>query len=157
MNGGVCSSRTHCLCPPGFRGRFCQFPQPQIPEAQGPHGSKQPVYTLQLVPDGPGLRDGTGQQQMAQTHSVITLPLAQGGGHHSSEVQVKVRVHHPPDTSVVIHPVDQSGSDTKPSPKPRLVLQTHKPRGRCFQETTPKQDVSMTGLLIGYNLFDEVK
>lgn len=26
-----------------------------------------------------------GRQQLTQTHSVFTLPLTQGGGHHSSE------------------------------------------------------------------------
>lgn len=58
-------------------------------------------------------------------------------------MQVNVRVLHTPDTSVVIHPLDQS--ENKPhSPKTvtRLPPQTHKPKGRCFQETTPKQAVS---------------
>lgn len=26
MNGGQCSSRNQCLCPPDFTGRFCQVP-----------------------------------------------------------------------------------------------------------------------------------
>ncbi|KAJ8372949.1 hypothetical protein AAFF_G00272730 [Aldrovandia affinis] len=127
MNGGVCSSRTHCLCPPGFVGRQCQFPLRPVPEAQGARGNKQPVYTLQ---------DGAGTLQLAQTHSVFTL---QRGTHHSSEVQFLVRVHHAPDTSVVIHQLDQGGSGAKP-PKTalRLIPQTQKPKGRCFQETTPK-------------------
>lgn len=58
-------------------------------------------------------------------------------------VQVNVRVVHTPDTSVVIHPLDQS--DNKPhgaKTLTRLPPQTHKPKGRCFQETTPKQAVS---------------
>ncbi|XP_035287679.1 latent-transforming growth factor beta-binding protein 3-like isoform X4 [Anguilla anguilla] len=148
MNGGVCSSRTQCLCPPGFTGRLCQFRLRQMPEAQGAQGNKQHVYTVQVVPDAPSLGDNTGRQQMAQTHSVFTLPLAQGGGHHSSEVQFKVRVHHSSDTSVVIHSLDQSRSDVKrpTKPLPRLVHPTHKPRGRCFQETTSKQDCSSNPL-----------
>ncbi|CAM4540761.1 unnamed protein product [Leuciscus chuanchicus] len=77
MNGGVCSTRTHCLCPPGFTGRLCQFPL----RTQASRGNKQPVYTLQSLsePGGTG-----GRQQMTQTHSVFTL---QGTGHHSSEAQ----------------------------------------------------------------------
>ncbi|XP_064206252.1 latent-transforming growth factor beta-binding protein 3-like isoform X6 [Anguilla rostrata] len=148
MNGGVCSSRTQCLCPPGFTGRLCQFRLRQMPEAQGAQDNKQHVYTVQVVPDAPSLGDNTGRQQMAQTHSVFTLPLAQGGGHHSSEVQFKVRVHHSSDTSVVIHSLDQSRSDVKrpTKPLPRLVHPTHKPRGRCFQETTSKQDCSSNPL-----------
>uniref|UniRef100_A0A9J7Z310 Latent transforming growth factor beta binding protein 3 n=2 Tax=Cyprinus carpio TaxID=7962 RepID=A0A9J7Z310_CYPCA len=137
MNGGVCSTRTHCLCPPGFTGRLCQFPL----RTQASRGNKQPVYSVQSLsePGGTG-----GRQQMKQTHSVFTL---QGTGHHSSEVQVNVRVLHTPDTSVVIHPLDHS--ENKPhSTKTvtRLPPQTHKPKGRCFQETTPKQACSSNPL-----------
>uniref|UniRef100_A0A671KYG6 Latent-transforming growth factor beta-binding protein 3-like n=1 Tax=Sinocyclocheilus anshuiensis TaxID=1608454 RepID=A0A671KYG6_9TELE len=154
MNGGVCSTRTHCLCPPGFTGRLCQFPL----RTQASRGNKQPVYSvqvsvsftliflLQVMPESQSLSEpgGTGgRQQMTQTHSVFTL---QGTGHHSSEVQVNVHVH-TPDTSVVIHPLDQS--ENKPhSAKTvtRLPPQTHKPKGRCFQETTPKQACSSNPL-----------
>ncbi|XP_018937077.2 latent-transforming growth factor beta-binding protein 3-like isoform X2 [Cyprinus carpio] len=143
MNGGVCSTRTHCLCPPGFTGRLCQFPL----RTQASRGNKQPFYTLQVMPESQSLSEpgGTGgRQQMTHTHSVFTL---QGAGHHSSEVQVNVRVVHTPDTSVVIHPHDQS--ENKPhSAKTvtRLPPQTHKPKGRCFQETTPKQACSSNPL-----------
>ncbi|XP_043088453.1 latent-transforming growth factor beta-binding protein 3-like [Puntigrus tetrazona] len=143
MNGGVCSTRTHCLCPPGFTGRLCQYPL----RTQASRGNKQPVYSIQVMPESQSLSEsgGTGgRQQMTQTHSVITL---QGTGHHSSEVQVNVRVVHTPDTAVVIHPLDQS--ENKPhSTKTvtRLPPQTHKPKGRCFQETTPKQACSSNPL-----------
>uniref|UniRef100_A0A673N5P8 Latent-transforming growth factor beta-binding protein 3-like n=1 Tax=Sinocyclocheilus rhinocerous TaxID=307959 RepID=A0A673N5P8_9TELE len=112
MNGGLCSTRTHCLCPPGFTGRLCQFPL----RTQASRGNKQPIYTLQV--------------------SISFTPL-----------QVNVRVLHTPDTSVVIHPLDQS--ENKPhSTKTvtRLPPQTHKPKGRCFQETTPKQACSSNPL-----------
>uniref|UniRef100_A0A8C1NZ39 Latent transforming growth factor beta binding protein 3 n=1 Tax=Cyprinus carpio TaxID=7962 RepID=A0A8C1NZ39_CYPCA len=111
MNGGVCSTRTHCLCPPGFTGRLCQFPL----RTQASRGNKQPFYTLQV--------------------SISFTPC------------VNVRVVHTPDTSVVIHPHDQS--ENKPhSAKTvtRLPPQTHKPKGRCFQETTPKQACSSNPL-----------
>uniref|UniRef100_A0A8C9WKZ5 Latent transforming growth factor beta binding protein 3 n=1 Tax=Scleropages formosus TaxID=113540 RepID=A0A8C9WKZ5_SCLFO len=127
MNGGVCSSRSHCLCPPGFTGRLCQFPLRQMPEAQAAQGNKQPVYTLQVVPDGQSPGD--------QTALPSVLP-----------VQVNVRVHHTADTSVVIQPLEHS--DAKPPQKTavRLTPPTHKPRGRCFQETTPKQACSSNPL-----------
>ncbi|KAM3869219.1 latent-transforming growth factor beta-binding protein 3 [Diretmus argenteus] len=156
MNGGVCSSRTHCLCPPGFTGRLCQFPLHQMQQAQAARGNKQPVYPVSVKPDSQsqGEQAGIGRTHLAQTHSIFTLPFAQGG-HHSSEVQINVRVHHTPDTSVVIHPLDQS--DVKPPHKAvvtRLTTQRHKPKGRCFQETTPKQACNSTPLPVLTNQED---
>lgn len=86
MNGGVCSSRKHCLCPPGFTGRLCQFPLQQTQQAQAARGNKQPIYPISLKPDGLKLGEqaGMGRTQLTQTHSVFTLPLTQVG-HHSSE------------------------------------------------------------------------
>lgn len=57
-------------------------------------------------------------------------------------VQINVRVHHAPDTSVVIHPLEQSDIKLPQKMMARLMMQRHKPKGRCFQETTPKQAVS---------------
>ncbi|XP_043997065.1 latent-transforming growth factor beta-binding protein 3 isoform X1 [Gambusia affinis] len=152
MNGGVCSSRNHCLCPPGFTGRLCQFP---LQQAQAAHGNRQPVYPASLKPDGQKLVELTamGRTQMTQTHSVFTLPLSQVG-HHSSEVQINVRVHHTPDTSVIIQPHDQS--DSKPPHKiaMRPFPPRHKPKGRCFQETTPKQACNSTPLPVLTNQED---
>lgn len=172
MNGGVCSSRKHCLCPPGFTGRLCQFP---LPQAQAARGNKQPVYPMSLKPDSlkVGEQSGVGGAQMTQTHSFFTLPQTQVG-HHSSEgiydllhlmpevlqrrqesawsmlsgfslfsVQINLRVHHTPDTSVVIQPLDQSEVKTPHKAGPRQIPSRHKPKGRCFQETTPKQAVSV--------------
>ncbi|XP_066575016.1 latent-transforming growth factor beta-binding protein 3 isoform X2 [Amia ocellicauda] len=157
MNGGQCSSRSHCLCPPGFTGRLCQFSLRQGGQGgqgavsagggeQGPVG-KQTLYTLQVLPETQSLGDQPGPDRQRQPAlSTFTLPLTPGGGHHSSEVQVNVRVHHTSDTSVIVSPIDQS--ETKPPHKPptRLPPQTHKPRGRCFQETTPKQACSSNPL-----------
>lgn len=86
MNGGVCSSRKHCLCPPGFTGRLCQFPLQQTQQAQAARGNRQPVYPISLKPDGLKLAEqsGIGRTQLSQTHSVFTLPFTQVG-HHSSE------------------------------------------------------------------------
>ena len=61
-------------------------------------------------------------------------------------VQINLRVHHTPDTHVVIQPLDPS--DIKPPHKTgqRPIPSRHKPKGRCFQETTPKQAVSADAL-----------
>lgn len=82
MNGGVCSSRKHCLCPAGFTGRLCQFPLPHTQQAQAARGNTQPVYPVALKPDtlsmAAGKQSVVGRTQM--THSIFTLP-----GHHSRE------------------------------------------------------------------------
>uniref|UniRef100_A0A8C4DE92 Latent transforming growth factor beta binding protein 3 n=1 Tax=Dicentrarchus labrax TaxID=13489 RepID=A0A8C4DE92_DICLA len=155
MNGGVCSSRKHCLCPPGFTGRLCQFPLQQMQQAQAARGNKQPVYPISLKPDGLklGEQSGIGRTQLTQTHSVFTLPMTQVG-HHSSEVQINLRVHHMPDTSVVIQPLDQSDVKTPHKTGPRLIPTRHKPKGRCFQETTPKQACNSTPLPVLTNQED---
>ncbi|XP_047463087.1 latent-transforming growth factor beta-binding protein 3 isoform X1 [Mugil cephalus] len=150
MNGGVCSSRKHCLCPPGFTGRLCQFPLQQ--QAQAARGNKQPVYPIHLKPDSQKHieQSGIGRTQLTQTHSVFTVPLS----HHSSEVQINVRVHHTPDTSVVIHPLDQSDVKLPHKTGPRPFTPRHKPKGRCFQETTPKQACNSTPLPVLTNQED---
>ncbi|XP_030294160.1 latent-transforming growth factor beta-binding protein 3 isoform X1 [Sparus aurata] len=155
MNGGVCSSRKHCLCPPGFTGRLCQFPLHQTQQAQAARGNKQPIYPISLKPDGLklGEQSAIGRTQLTQTHSIFTLPLTQVG-HHSSEVQINLRVHHTPDTHVVIQPLDPL--DIKPPHKTgqRPIPSRHKPKGRCFQETTPKQACNSTPLPVLTNQED---
>ncbi|XP_067113115.1 latent-transforming growth factor beta-binding protein 3 isoform X2 [Osmerus mordax] len=153
MNGGVCSERTTLPVPACFTGRMCQFPLRQTHEAQAARGNQQPVYPI-FDGLGQGEQSAMGRSQLTQTHSVFTLPPDSGTGHHSSEVQVKVRVHHTPDTSVVIHPLDQA--DVKPPYKTvlRLTPPTLKPRGRCFQETTPKQACSSNPLPVPINQED---
>lgn len=83
MNGGVCVSRKHCHCPPGFTGRLCQFPLTQTQQAQAARGNKQPVYPISLKPDSLKLGGETSIGRTQMTHSVFTLPLSQR--HHSSE------------------------------------------------------------------------
>ncbi|XP_015816339.1 latent-transforming growth factor beta-binding protein 3 isoform X3 [Nothobranchius furzeri] len=152
MNGGVCSSRKTCLCPPGFTGRLCQFP---LQQAQAAHGNRQPVYLTHVKPDGQKLveQSAIGRTQLTQTHSIFTLPLSQAG--HSSEVQINVRVHHAPETSVVIQPLDQSDASKPPHKTgPWQIPSRHKPKGRCFQETTPKQACDSTPLPVLTNQED---
>ncbi|XP_011609865.1 latent-transforming growth factor beta-binding protein 3 isoform X2 [Takifugu rubripes] len=152
MNGGVCVSRKHCHCPPGFTGRLCQFPLTQTQQAQAARGNKQPVYPISLKPDSLKLGGETSIGRTQMTHSVFTLPISQR--HHSSEVQINVRVHHHPDTSVFFHPLDQSEVKLPHKTGPRLFPSRHKPKGRCFQETTPKQACTSTPLPVLTNQED---
>ncbi|XP_067173272.1 LOW QUALITY PROTEIN: latent-transforming growth factor beta-binding protein 3-like [Apteryx mantelli] len=190
MNGGQCTSRSHCLCPPEFTGRFCQVPAagrqggpppppppaaaaaaaaaaaPGPPEAPGPEGAKVAVYAVQVIADGPGEPPpapghGAGAHGGHVSHATFVVPL--GPGHHSAEVQVppplvNVRVHHPPEASVQVHRIEALAPEGAAPRAPGLLLahpaqppaglkppaphgrpHTHKPLGRCFQETLPKQ------------------
>lgn len=91
MNGGQCSSNNHCLCPPEFTGRFCQFPavpggsgsqsQGEVMETEGiePSSGKHAVYAVQVItgdddPEGRGVKI---------SQSALTVPL--GPGHSSAE------------------------------------------------------------------------
>ncbi|XP_072493449.1 latent-transforming growth factor beta-binding protein 3 isoform X3 [Notamacropus eugenii] len=161
MNGGQCSSRNHCLCPPDFTGRFCQVPAgsmgaglgrggalsgppPPAPEGE-PVASKHAIYAVQVIADPPG----AGEQPPAQ-HAAFLVPL--GPGQVSAEVQappplVNVRVHHPPEASVQVHRIEGLSAEGPappqhllPHPKtPHPRPPTQKPLGRCFQDTLPKQ------------------
>ncbi|XP_043826589.1 latent-transforming growth factor beta-binding protein 3 isoform X2 [Dromiciops gliroides] len=161
MNGGQCSSRNHCLCPPDFTGRFCQVPAgsmgagigrsgalagppPPAPEGE-PVASKHAIYAVQVIADPPG----AGEQPPAQ-HAAFLVPL--GPGQISAEVQappplVNVRVHHPPEASVQVHRIEGLSAEGPappqhllPHPKtPHPRPPTQKPLGRCFQDTLPKQ------------------
>uniref|UniRef100_A0AAZ3SBY0 Latent-transforming growth factor beta-binding protein 3 n=1 Tax=Oncorhynchus tshawytscha TaxID=74940 RepID=A0AAZ3SBY0_ONCTS len=164
MNGGVCSSRTHCLCPPGFTGRLYSGLQ----TVAGGSG-------LQTVAGGSGLQTVAGEIQTIpkgshtfSCHCIslfwVTLyrtvvifmlsPMCSPLTVTLFSVQFNVRVHHTHDTSVVIRPLDQSNSKPPHKTVTRLTPQTQKPRGRCFQETTPKQACSSTPLPVLTNQED---
>uniref|UniRef100_A0A672G603 Latent transforming growth factor beta binding protein 3 n=1 Tax=Salarias fasciatus TaxID=181472 RepID=A0A672G603_SALFA len=159
MNGGVCSSRKHCLCPAGFTGRLCQFPLHQMQQAQAARGNKQPVRAPSSRSPCP--RWGTTRPMVRAAHRSIFPALVCGAlnsfrcaSFPPFSAQFEVRVHHTPDTSVVIQPLDSS--DMKPPRKigQRPVPPSHKPKGRCFQETTPKQACNSTPLPVLTNQED---
>lgn len=98
MNGGQCSSRNQCLCPPDFTGRFCQVPAggagggtggsgpglgragalstgalpPLAPESE-PVASKHAIYAVQVIADPPGPGEGAPAQ-----HAAFLVPLGPG-------------------------------------------------------------------------------
>uniref|UniRef100_A0A8I3S3K5 Latent transforming growth factor beta binding protein 3 n=1 Tax=Canis lupus familiaris TaxID=9615 RepID=A0A8I3S3K5_CANLF len=143
MNGGQCSSRNQCLCPPDFTGRFCQVPAggaggstggsgpglgragalstgalpPLAPESESV-ASKHAVYAVQVIADPPGPGEGPPAQ-----HAAFLVPL--GPGQISAEVQapppvVNVRVHHPPEASVQVHRIEGSNAEG-PAPSQHLL------------------------------------
>lgn len=105
MNGGQCSSRNQCLCPPDFTGRFCQVPAggagggtggsgpglgragalstgalpPLAPEGE-PVASKHAIYAVQVIADPPGPGEGPPAQ-----HAAFLVPLGPGPGQTSAE------------------------------------------------------------------------
>uniref|UniRef100_A0A671Q7L0 Latent-transforming growth factor beta-binding protein 3 n=1 Tax=Sinocyclocheilus anshuiensis TaxID=1608454 RepID=A0A671Q7L0_9TELE len=127
MNGGKCSTRDKCQCPPNFTGKFCQMANPN--GHQGQH----------TVVNG----------QKTHVHSTHTLPLSYGTGQNQGLVNVHVK--HPPEASVQIHqvsPVDSNGQvknthgviypnqQTYPQYQP---VTSKNQLGRCFQETAGMQ------------------
>ncbi|XP_024901992.1 latent-transforming growth factor beta-binding protein 3 isoform X6 [Pteropus alecto] len=143
MNGGQCSSRNQCLCPPDFTGRFCQVPAggagggtggsgpglgragglstgvlpPLAPESESV-ASKHAIYAVQVIADPPGPGEGPPAQ-----HAAFLVPL--GPGQISAEVQapppvVNVRVHHPPEASVQVHRIEGPNAEG-PAPSQHLL------------------------------------
>ncbi|KAI1894400.1 hypothetical protein AGOR_G00115420 [Albula goreensis] len=154
MNGGKCSTRDRCQCPPSFTGKFCQVPLP--------NGARQ-QHTQQQVS-----LSHNGASQVVSTH---TLPLTFGSGQRQVKFPpfVNIQVKHPPEASVQIHQVSQldsngqkakgtqTGHFTYHTETTQKVQQSHSvypnqqtfiqhypvtsksQLGRCFQETSGTQ------------------
>ncbi|KAM4615423.1 latent-transforming growth factor beta-binding protein 1 isoform 2-T2 [Polymixia lowei] len=91
INGGKCSARDKCQCPPNFTGKFCQMP---IQNGHQHHQQQQQ----------------SGGYSQAQVHSTHTLPLTYNNGQSSVKFSpsiVNIHVKHPPEASVQIHQVSQ--------------------------------------------------
>ncbi|XP_059693868.1 latent-transforming growth factor beta-binding protein 3-like, partial [Haemorhous mexicanus] len=91
MNGGQCSSRSHCLCPPNFTGRFCQVPaggaragggglppsapppRPPTPPPSPPPAPRSPFTPSRSSPMAPGGRRRPPEPPPGAAHG--------GGGH----------------------------------------------------------------------------
>ncbi|CAL8298159.1 unnamed protein product [Merluccius merluccius] len=82
INGGKCSARDKCQCPPNFTGKFCQM----VVQSGGQHHQS----------------GGYGQTHVHATH---TLPLTYSNGQNPGIVNIHVK--HPPEASVQIHQVSQ--------------------------------------------------
>ncbi|XP_019123266.1 latent-transforming growth factor beta-binding protein 1 isoform X4 [Larimichthys crocea] len=91
INGGKCSARDKCQCPPSFTGKFCQMP------VQNGHQQHQQV---------------SGGYSQTQVHSTHTLPLTYSNGQSPvfSPNIVNIHIKHPPEASVQVHQVSQLDS-----------------------------------------------
>ncbi|XP_062285840.1 latent-transforming growth factor beta-binding protein 1 [Scomber scombrus] len=88
INGGKCSARDKCQCPPNFTGKFCQMP------VQTGHQQHQQT---------------AGGYSQTQVHSTHTLPLTYSNGQSPvfSPSIVNIHIKHPPEASVQVHQVSQ--------------------------------------------------
>ncbi|XP_075781088.1 latent-transforming growth factor beta-binding protein 1 isoform X2 [Pelodiscus sinensis] len=161
MNGGQCSSRDKCQCPPNYTGKLCQIPVLSANTPKVYHQSQQASKTI-------------GSHVIHSTHTLpLTMPGQQGVKVKFPPNVVNIHVKHPPEASVQFHQVSRidstsSGQKVKvPQPgHPQVSYQGvpyHKPQkgysaflhqqpiphvfpvsaktqlGRCFQETTGTQ------------------
>ncbi|KAM6997763.1 LOW QUALITY PROTEIN: latent-transforming growth factor beta-binding protein 1 [Tautogolabrus adspersus] len=91
INGGKCSARDKCQCPPSFTGKFCQMP---IQNGHQQHQQHQQT---------------SGGYSQTQVHSTHTLPLTYSNGQTPLVMPSYVNIHikHPPEASVQVHQVSQ--------------------------------------------------
>ncbi|XP_026164540.1 latent-transforming growth factor beta-binding protein 1 isoform X2 [Mastacembelus armatus] len=88
INGGKCSTRDKCQCPPNFTGKFCQMPVQ--------NGHQQHLQAA-------------GSYSQTQIHSTHTLPLTYSSGQSTvlSPSIVNIHIKHPPEATVQVHQVSQ--------------------------------------------------
>ncbi|XP_077342553.1 latent-transforming growth factor beta-binding protein 1 isoform X1 [Lithobates pipiens] len=158
MNGGQCTARDKCQCPPNFTGKLCQIPTQ--------NGNVQKQYTNQ--------QNSIKSAGSHVIHSTHTLPLTvtgqQGIKVNFPPNMVNIHVKHPPEASVQFHQVSRVESSSSIQKKDSQLGQTHvsyhgvqkhqlphsiyphqqtvshvypvsakTQLGRCFQETTGTQ------------------
>ncbi|KAB0380266.1 hypothetical protein FD755_008050 [Muntiacus reevesi] len=100
MNGGQCSSRDKCQCPPNFTGKLCQIPV---------HGASLPKVYQHSQQSGKAL----GTHVVHSTHTLpLTMTSQQGVKVKFPPNIVNIHVKHPPEASVQIHQVSRVDGPT---------------------------------------------
>ncbi|KAA0711091.1 Latent-transforming growth factor beta-binding protein 1 [Triplophysa tibetana] len=139
MNGGKCSARDKCQCPPNFTGKFCQMSNPNGHHGQQTvaNGQKTHVHSTHTLP----LTYGTGQNQEAsvQIHQVSPVDSNNQVKNSQSSHSFTYRISESSSSQSIQH--GHSGA-LYPNQQTYLQYQpvTSKSQlGRCFQETTGMQ------------------
>nr|XP_034964136.1 latent-transforming growth factor beta-binding protein 1 isoform X3 [Zootoca vivipara] len=108
MNGGQCSSRDKCQCPPNYTGKLCQIP---VQSGSAPKFYRNPQQANKAV----------GSHVIHSTHTLpLTMPGQQGVKVKFPPNIVNIHVKHPPEASVHFHQVSRidstsTGHKAKPS------------------------------------------
>nr|XP_028580117.1 latent-transforming growth factor beta-binding protein 1 isoform X6 [Podarcis muralis] len=108
MNGGQCSSRDKCQCPPNYTGKLCQIP---VQSGSAPKFYHNPQQANKAV----------GSHVIHSTHTLpLTMPGQQGVKVKFPPNIVNIHVKHPPEASVHFHQVSRidstsTGQKAKPS------------------------------------------
>uniref|UniRef100_A0AAY5EAH0 Latent transforming growth factor beta binding protein 1 n=1 Tax=Electrophorus electricus TaxID=8005 RepID=A0AAY5EAH0_ELEEL len=119
MNGGRCSARDKCQCPPNFTGKFCQMPT--VVNNQG--GQVHSTHTLPLT-----FRSG-------QNQGIVNIHVK-----HPPEASVQIHQVSESSSSNRQKIQNQGHSVLYPQAFPHYPPLTSKSQlGRCFQETTGTQ------------------
>nr|XP_060609988.1 latent-transforming growth factor beta-binding protein 1 isoform X1 [Anolis sagrei ordinatus] len=109
MNGGQCSSRDKCQCPPNYTGKLCQIP---VQSGASPKLYHHPQQASKSV----------GSHVIHSTHTLpLTMPGQQGVKVKFPPNIVNIHVKHPPEASVQFHQVsriDSTSAGQKVKPKP---------------------------------------